>query len=215
LSIWANLVQFAATMDWNALLTSFGLVLLAELGDKTQLAVLAQTCKYRRPWAVFFGASLALVAVTALGAVGGQLVSQLVPPAVLRCVAAAAFVVMGVFVARGAIKGGDGDPECACPDGEVSGAAPLTRSWQALAGTFGLLFVAELGDKTQLAVLSMATKGTPGLVFVGGGLALTVVTGLAVVGGEGLCRLIPQRVLLGVSAVAFVVMGVLMGAGVI
>ena len=82
-------------MDWNALLTTFGLILMAELGDKTQLAVLAQTCKYRRPWAVFLGASLALTAVTALGTAGGQLVSQLVPPSVLRWAAALAFVVMG------------------------------------------------------------------------------------------------------------------------
>jgi len=203
-------------MDWNALLTSFGLVLVAELGDKTQLAVLAQTCKYRRPWAVFLGASLALVAVTALGAAGGQLVSQLVPPAVLHWVAAAAFVAMGVFVAREAARDAGGDSGGACSeDGEASSASPLVRSWQALAGTFGLLFVTELGDKTQLAVLSRATKSTPWLVFAGGGLALTAVTGLAVVGGEGLCRLIPQRGLLNVSAVAFMVMGVLIGCGIL
>jgi putative Ca2+/H+ antiporter (TMEM165/GDT1 family) len=90
---------------------------------------------------------------------------------------------------------------------------PPAKGWKALAATFGLLFVAELGDKTQLAVLSLATKSTPWLVFTGGGLALTAVTALAVVGGEGLCRLIPKRVLLGVSAAAFVVMGALMGAG--
>ena len=197
---------------------AFGVIFVAELGDKTQLAVLAQTCKYRRPWAVFLGASLALIAVTALGATGGQLVSQVVPPIVLRWMAAAAFVVMGVFVAREAIKSGNADSESACPldeDGGASSASPLAKSWKALTATFGLLFVAELGDKTQLAVLSMATKSTPWLVFVGGGLALTVVTALAVVGGEGLCRLIPKRVLLGVSAGAFVVMGVLMGAGVL
>jgi putative Ca2+/H+ antiporter (TMEM165/GDT1 family) len=205
-------------MDWNALLTTFGLIFVAELGDKTQLAVLAQTCKYRRPWAVFFGASLALIAVTALGAAGGQLVSQFVPPAVLRWVAAAAFVVMGVLVAREAVKGENEGPENACSVDEsdqAPSASPLAKGWKALAATFGLLFVAELGDKTQLAVLSLATKSTPWLVFVGGGLALTAVTALAVVGGEGLCRLIPKRVLLGVSAGAFVVMGVLMRVGVL
>ena len=205
-------------MDWNALLSSFGLIFVAELGDKTQLAVLAQTCKYRRPWSVLLGASLALIAVTALGAAGGQVVSQLVPPAVLRWVAAAAFVVMGIFVAREAAKDGGDDPESACAmdgEGQASGASPFAQSWRAFTSTFGLLFVAELGDKTQLAVLSMATKRAPWLVFFGGGLALTAVTGLAVVGGEGLCRLIPQRVLLGVSAVAFVVMGVLMALGVV
>lgn len=205
-------------MDWNTLLTTFGLIFVAELGDKTQLAVLAQTCKYRRPWAVFFGASLALTAVTALGAAGGQLVSRFVPPVVLRWVAAAAFVVMGVFVAREAVKGEDGESEDACPDDEddeKASASTFAKSWKALAATFGLLFVAELGDKTQLTVLSMAAKGAPWLVFVGGGLALMAVTALAVVGGEGLCRLIPKRVLLGVSAAAFVVMGVLMGIGVL
>ncbi len=55
-------------MNWNLLLSTFGLVFLAELGDKTQLMVVTQVCKYRRPWPVFAGASLALVAVTALGA---------------------------------------------------------------------------------------------------------------------------------------------------
>ena len=50
-------------MDWSALAAAFGLVFVAELGDKTQLAVITQTCKYRRPWAVFWGASLALPVV--------------------------------------------------------------------------------------------------------------------------------------------------------
>ena len=206
-------------MDWNMLLTTFGLVFVAELGDKTQLAVLTQTCKHRRPWAVFLGASLALLAVTALGAAGGQLVSRLVPLHVLRWVAAAAFIVMGVLVAREAAKGrGDAvDGECALDDEdqELDGAT-AGRAGQAFAATFGLLFVAELGDKTQLAVLSMASKSAaPWLVFAGGAMALVAVTALAVVGGEGLCRIIPQRVLLWVSAVAFVVMGVLMAAGVL
>jgi putative Ca2+/H+ antiporter (TMEM165/GDT1 family) len=81
-----------------------------------------------------------------------------------------------------------------------------------LLATFGLVFVAELGDKTQLAVLGIASKSvSPWLVFAGASLALTAVTALAVVGGEGLCRLISKRALLWVSAVAFVVMGVLMG----
>ena len=66
-------------MMWNTLLSAFGLVFVAELGDKTQLAVLTQTCKYRRPWAVFLGASIALTAVTALGAVAGQVLGQFVP----------------------------------------------------------------------------------------------------------------------------------------
>ena len=184
-------------MDWNLLLTTFGLVFVAELGDKTQLAVLTQTCKYRRPWVVFFGASLALLAVTALGAAGGQLVSRLVPPQVLRWIAAAAFIVMGLLVAREAAKGvGEAcDDACSADEGEAVANPPaLAHNWEAFAATFGLLFVAELGDKTQLVVLSVASRSAAAwIVFAGAGLALTMVTALAVLGGKGLCRLIPKQ----------------------
>ena len=85
-------------MVWRAYLSTFGLLLVAELGDKTQLAVIAQTCKYGRPWAVFLGATLALAAVTALGVLGSQALTPLIPQEVLRKVAAVAFVAMEVLV---------------------------------------------------------------------------------------------------------------------
>lgn len=85
-------------MFWKAFLSTFGLLVLAELGDKTQLAVIAQVCKYNRPGAVFLGAILALAVVTGLGVVVGQALTTVVPEAILRKVAAAAFVVMGVLM---------------------------------------------------------------------------------------------------------------------
>ncbi len=85
-------------MFWKAFLSTFGLLLLAELGDKTQLAVIAQACKFNQPWAVSLGATLALAIVTALGVVVGQALIAIVPEAVLRKVAAAAFGVMGVLM---------------------------------------------------------------------------------------------------------------------
>jgi Ca2+/H+ antiporter, TMEM165/GDT1 family len=203
-------------VSWNALLTAFGLVFVAELGDKTQLAVLTQTCKFRRPRAVFLGASLALVVVTALGAAGGQLVGRFVPAAIIRAVAAVGFIVMGLLLAREALKA----PACPAPDPaecDLDGAsAQARRNWRAFGSTFGLLFLAEMGDKTQLAVLSLASKQpTPYVVFAGGALALVAVTALAVVGGVGVSRLIPERVLRWVAAGAFVVMGLLIGLGVL
>lgn len=203
-------------MDWSALFSTLGLVFIAELGDKTQLAVITQTCKYRRPWAVLGGASLALTLVTLIGAVGGQVLSQIVPAEVLRIVAALAFVVMGTLIAREAIKSAQNDAQ-AC---EYVGADPdfseSSLNWKAFGSTLSLLFVAELGDKTQLSVLSLASKaGSPWLVFAGGSLALILVTSIGVVGGQGLCQLIPERVLLWISAVAFAVMGILMGVGVL
>lgn len=86
------------TAFWKAFLSTLGLLLLAELGDKTQLAVIAQTCKYGQPLAVFLGATLALAVVTGLGVLVGQVLVALVPEAVLRKAAAVAFVVMGILI---------------------------------------------------------------------------------------------------------------------
>ncbi len=199
-------------MNWSALLSTFGLVFVAELGDKTQLAVMTQTCKFRRPWPVFVGGSLALTAVTALGAVGGQVVGQVVPAALIRVIAAVAFVVMGVLIwweaSRFQDEAGADDLACELDEGRVS-----PWNWRAFGTTFTLLFFAELGDKTQLAVLGLSSKQSAWLVFTGGALALTVVTGLGVVGGEQLTQWIPEKLLLKISAGAFMVMGTLMGLG--
>ena len=209
-------------MDWNTLLSTLGLVFVAELGDKTQLAVVTQVCKYRRPWAVFLGATLALTAVTALGAVGGHVLGQIIPENILRTAAALAFVVMGILIGREAIgtqgsTAPSGGEVPVCPESTSTDSPSRAQwDWKAFGSTLGLLFVAELGDKTQLAVLSLASKhGNTWSVFLGGTLALTLVTALGVVAGQGLCKLIPERVLLWTAAAAFVAMGTLMGLGIL
>ena len=204
-------------MDWTTLFSTFGLLFVAELGDKTQLAVITQVCKHRRPWQVFLGGALALAAVTGLGVAFGQLLSALVPELVMRRVAAAAFVVMGLFILYDLLRsqGTDTADACACPVDAGDAAASRRQNWIAFSSTFGLLFVAELGDKTQLATLSMASKtDSPWPVFIGAALALTVVTGLGALFGQGICRLVPERVLRLVSSIAFVIMGVLTWFGV-
>jgi putative Ca2+/H+ antiporter (TMEM165/GDT1 family) len=85
-------------MDWKVLLSTLGLLFVAELGDKTQLAVISMTCKYGKPWTVFTGATLALALVTLLGVLGGQALVSVVSPSVLRKVSAVAFVVMGLLM---------------------------------------------------------------------------------------------------------------------
>ena len=199
-------------MDLGALLSTFGLVFLAELGDKTQLAVVAQTCRCRQPWAVFAGASAALTVATALGVVGGHTLGHAIPPSLLRLGAALGFVVMGLLMAWEVWRNRAEEPPTVCLDDPK---APSRRwDWEPFLSTFGLLFVAELGDKTQLAVLALSGRGdSPWAVFCGGTLALISVAALGVVGGDRLNRVVPERVLRGVSAVAFVGMGVLVGMG--
>jgi hypothetical protein len=79
-----------------------------------------------------------------------------------------------------------------------------------LAATFLLLFIAELGDKTQLAVINMtATCTAPACVFLGATFALSTATALGVLGGQALTRAIPPQVLHKIAAELFVIMGIL------
>lgn len=81
-----------------------------------------------------------------------------------------------------------------------------------LATVFGALFLAELGDKTQLAVISFVASGQPALaVFAGASLALIASTAMAVLGGQGLLRIVPAEVLQLIAAAVFVIVGVLVG----
>ncbi len=91
-------------MNWTAFATTFGLVLLAEMGDKTQLAVVTLSARTSAPLSVFVGASVALVAVTLVGAAGGALVARWVPAALLHRLAALAFIAIGLLML---LRGGD------------------------------------------------------------------------------------------------------------
>jgi putative Ca2+/H+ antiporter (TMEM165/GDT1 family) len=85
-------------MDWKLLAGTFGVLFLAELGDKTQLAVLTLTCKERKPLPIFLGASLALVVVTLLGILGGEALTRVIPASVLRKLSAGLFVILGALM---------------------------------------------------------------------------------------------------------------------
>jgi Ca2+/H+ antiporter, TMEM165/GDT1 family len=83
-------------MDWKLIASTFGAIFLAELGDKTQLAAVTLAASTKQPVAVFIGASLALVAVSAVGVAVGAGLSEVLPMALIRKVSAAAFVLIGV-----------------------------------------------------------------------------------------------------------------------
>jgi len=85
-------------MDWKMLGLVFGTVFLAELGDKTQLATLLFAAdKQVSKWLVFFGASLALIATSALGVLGGALISQYVSARTLHVIAGVGFILIGAW----------------------------------------------------------------------------------------------------------------------
>lgn len=88
-------------MDLRVLITTFGIIFLAEMGDKTQLAAMTMAAQTKRPWAVFVGASLALAAVSALGVLVGSLIGDYVPLEWVKRGAAVAFIVIGLLMLAG------------------------------------------------------------------------------------------------------------------
>ena len=85
-------------MDWKVLTTTFGLIFLAELGDKTQLGAFTLAARTSRPWTVFLGASAALVAVTALGVGLGDLIRRLFPERIMNISSAVLFLLVGAWL---------------------------------------------------------------------------------------------------------------------
>jgi Ca2+/H+ antiporter, TMEM165/GDT1 family len=85
-------------MDWRVFLTTFGVIFLAEMGDKTQLAAMTMAAQTKKPWAVLLGAAIALTAVSAVGVVVGSVIGDYVPLIWVKRVAAIAFIVIGVLI---------------------------------------------------------------------------------------------------------------------
>jgi putative Ca2+/H+ antiporter (TMEM165/GDT1 family) len=88
-------------MDWRVFLTTLGVIFLAEMGDKTQLAAMTMAAQTKKPWAVFIAAALALTAVSAIGVVVGSVVGDYVPLIWVKRVAALSFIVIGVLILLG------------------------------------------------------------------------------------------------------------------
>ncbi len=88
-------------MFWKTLLTTFGLVFLAELGDKTQLATMLLVAQNKSPLAVFFGAAVALVCSTIIGVIVGSIINKVIPTNYIHIAAGIAFITIGALLLFG------------------------------------------------------------------------------------------------------------------
>ncbi|HVO25235.1 MAG TPA: TMEM165/GDT1 family protein [Candidatus Margulisiibacteriota bacterium] len=85
-------------MDWRLVVSTFSAIILAEIGDKTQIAVLTLTASSNRPLSVFVGASVALVSGTLMGVIIGVPIAEVLPIAYLRKAGACVFIAIGVAI---------------------------------------------------------------------------------------------------------------------
>ncbi|HEY8491668.1 MAG TPA: TMEM165/GDT1 family protein, partial [Dehalococcoidia bacterium] len=173
-------------------LASFVVVALAELGDKSQLLVLAFAARYR-PAAVLGGVALAAGAMHLLAVGLGGLAGLALPGGLLQALAGLSFIAYGLWTLRG--NGAeDGHPA------EATG-----RGVPTVALAF---FLAELGDKTQLASVSLAAQhGRPAQVWLGAVAGTLAADTLAVLVGSVLHRRLPRRALRWASAALFLAFG--------
>jgi putative Ca2+/H+ antiporter (TMEM165/GDT1 family) len=96
-----RLLRRLQAMDWKVILTTFGMIFLAEMGDKTQLAAMTMAAQTKKPLAVFIGAAVALACVSALGVVVGGVISDYVPLEWIKRAAADAIIIIGVLILLG------------------------------------------------------------------------------------------------------------------
>ena len=191
------------------IVTAFATVFVAELPDKTMLATIVLSARFKRPLPVWIGAASALTLQMFIAVAAGRLLG-LLPD---RLVSAAVTVLFGVgaFVLwRSSVEA---DDEAAAADAEArdAEAAALrpTAWWRVSATVFGIVFLAEWGDLTQLAAASLASRGEAPSVFVGAATAMVTVAAIGVVAGRALLRVLPERVLRRVAAGIFAVLAVL------
>lgn len=183
-------------MDFSVILSAFSLIFLAEMGDKSQLLAITLAHRYRAP-PVIMGAFAAFALLNLLAVLVGQVLFDWVPQQLVLLTSGGLFLYFGYRSWMDA-------------DGKEAHETDGAHAPGGLAASFAMIFLAELGDKTQLAMIALvAGTGAIWSVFVGGTLALWAVSSVGVLSGATLLRKIPRPWVHRVAALVFVTFGVL------
>ncbi len=184
----------------NAFTLSFGVILLAELGDKSQLMALAFASRYRA-WTVLAAVSVATLLVHAASVVVGSAFALTLPTSAIQVVAGLAFFVFAAWTLRGDSLG----------EGDERRANRAGRWAMVTIGT--AFFLAELGDKTMLATITLATTEEPIGTWLGSTAGMVAADAIAIAIGALLGTRLPERAIQVFAAGAFVVFGAILLAG--
>ena len=197
-------------MAWYiALGIAFVTVALAELADKTQLVCIGQACRYPAG-PVLAGAAAALIVVTAIGVVFGSFLYWMLPPDVIGLVAGGLFIAFGAMMLISWYRDRGKEDEAAPEDDPEADPKDRITNWSIFGSTFGLVALAELGDKTMLAVIALSGKyGDPIAVFVGASAALVAVSTAGVMAGRLIAGRVSMQVVELVAAALFIILGVI------
>lgn len=180
----------------EAFFVSTGIVALGEMGDKTQLLALLLAAKFRRPLPIVLGILVATLANHALAGVVGDWIARALGPELLRWVIGVSFLAMAAWML--------------VPD-RIDDEAEGGRQRFGVFGTTVLaFFLAEMGDKTQIATVALAARYTDLVAVVTGTtLGMMIANVPAVLLGDVVARKVPMRLVHGIAALIFAVLGVL------
>ncbi len=186
----------------EAFFISTGIVALAEMGDKTQLLAFVLAAKYRRPWPIIWGILVATLANHGLAGALGAWITSLAGPLTMRWVLGVSFVAMAVWTL--------------IPDKLDDSMSATPSRYGVFATTVLAFFLAEMGDKTQIATVALAAQFNALVAVVAGTtLGMMLANVPAVLLGNRIANRIPTRLVHGIAALLFAALGVatLLGVG--
>ena len=186
----------------QSLLLPTGVVALAEIGDKTQLLAFLLAARFKKPLPIIGGILVATLLNHGLAGALGAWITTALRPDVLRWILGASFLAMAAWTL--------------VPDKIEEEESDLARRFGVFGATLVTFFIAEMGDKTQIATVAMAAHyGAPVAVVIGTTLGMLIADVPAVFAGGRLAAKIPMRLVHGIAAALFAAMGVatLLGAG--
>ncbi|MBF0518568.1 MAG: TMEM165/GDT1 family protein [Nitrospirae bacterium] len=175
----------------TAFLASVLVVLIAEMGDKTQLLAMCMAARYK--WhTVMLGVFVATLANHLLAALAGTYVTRIVPMVYINVTAAVAFIMFGLWTIKG--------DNLQCEDKK----SEMSPFWT-VAVSF---FVAEMGDKTQLAAVTLAAKYNSMMaVWLGTTVGMMVADGFGIIVGVVMGKNIPEKIVKWIAALIFILYG--------
>ncbi len=186
----------------ESLLVSCGVVALAEIGDKTQLLAFILAARFKKPAPIILGILAATIANHGLAGAVGAWITSIVSPDILRWILSISFIGMAIWTM--------------IPDKIEEEETHIARKFGVFSATLITFFLAEMGDKTQIATVALAAHyAAPMLVVFGTTLGMLIADVPAVFIGDKFANKIPMRLVHSIAAAIFAILGVatLIGAG--
>ena len=180
---------------------TFIAVLLAEIGDKTQIMTLALAARNRTILPVFVGSVLGEVSANSIGVVIGTFLGIAIPLDIVSLIAGAVFIIFGIL---NIVKKEEEEEK-----------VPQAKTKSMLLSAFYLIFLAEMGDKTQILTLGLSAQyQNPITVLIGLSLAFMTISSVGALLGERASKVLPMRLIKIISGALFIVFGILFIAGI-